>query len=604
MQAGCCHGATTSRPGLTHFSFFVGIIVLLLTTNFLDTMTQRWRYRTLPAASEVNPLAASLHISQTIAALLVQKGTTTYDQAKAYFRPSLDALHDPFGMKGMTQAVDRLGRALAEGEKILVYGDYDVDGVTSVAMFYGCLNRLKAEADFYIPDRYAEGYGISMQAVKWAAEAGFTLMVSLDCGIRAVNCVQEANKLGIDVIICDHHEPGDLLPAAHAILDPKQIDCPYPNKHLSGCGVGFKLLQALALKGLLTYEQLYEWLDLVAISIACDIVPIVGENRILAHYGLKRLNETLLRPGLQALVELSNGRLPWGISQIVFGLGPRINAAGRMGHASEAVRLLLAADMMVADGLAKAINQKNTLRREVDSTITGEAIAMIGANPNAARAKTTVLFKEEWHKGVIGIVASRCIEQYYRPTIILTASHGKATGSARSVVGYNVYNALNSCADLLEQYGGHAYAAGLTLPLENLTAFQQRFEEVVASTIPDALLIPSLEIDLPLSLDAINNKFYSVLGQMAPFGTGNMRAVLVAENVMAQSYTIIKEEHLKLCLHQQGSGQMVAAIGFGLAHYEPLIASGDPFKIVYTIEENHYLGAKSLQLNIKDIRGM
>ena len=566
-------------------------------------MAKRWHFRCFPETHQVSFLATSLGIHPAIATLLVQKGITNFDQAKAYFRPSLDALHDPFMMKGMGKAVHRLARAITHKEPILVYGDYDVDGVTSVAMFYGFLKAVQALTDFYIPDRYAEGYGISMEAVNWAAKAGFKLIVSLDCGIKATACIQQANSLGMDVIVSDHHEPGGVLPDAYAILNPKQQDCAYPAKELSGCGVGFKLLQALASQQGFPEENVYDYLDLVAVSIACDIVPIVGENRILAYHGLKKLNATP-RPGLKALMEIGNLKPPLSISQLVFSLGPRINAAGRMDRAHLAVHLLLASDPTEAANLAHALNQKNNLRRNVDSMTTEEAIAMINADPHLIRAKATVLFKDDWHKGVIGIVASRCIEQYYRPTVILTAAQGKATGSARSVAGYNIYQAISACADLLDQYGGHAYAAGLTLPLEHVAAFQQRFEEVVSSSITDELLIPLQEIDLPLVFEEINFKFHNVIKQMAPFGTGNMKAVFSTANIVAKSYHILQGKHLKLCVHQQDSGHVLEAIGFGLAHYEPLVCAQQPFSMVYTIEENNYLGKRSLQLNIKDLQAI
>ena len=566
-------------------------------------MNKRWLYRSLPPTEQVNALTTALGIRPTLASLLVQKGITQFDQAKAFFRPSLDALHDPFSMKDMDKAVHRLGQAIAQKERILVYGDYDVDGVTSVAMFYGYLKTLQASTEFYIPDRYTEGYGISMQAIKWATQAGFTLIVSLDCGIKATTCIREANARGMDVIVCDHHEPGDVLPDAYAILDPKQQACSYPAKELSGCGVGFKLLQALTLRHSLPLARLYQYLDLVAVSIACDIVPIVGENRILAHHGLLLLN-TAPRPGFLALMALGDLRPPLRIAQLVFGLGPRINAAGRMAHADLAVRLLLAAEATEATHLARQLNQKNSLRRDIDSTTTEEALAMIGADPCLAQAKTTVLFKDNWHKGVIGIVAARCIEQYYRPTVILTAAHGKATGSARSVAGYNVYNALQACADLLDQYGGHAYAAGLTLPLAHVKAFQQRFEEVVASSITAELLVPPQEVDLPLRLEEIDFKFYNILKQMAPFGNGNMRTVFATDNVLAKSYTVLKGRHLKLYVQQLGTDQVLEAIGFGLAHCASLVQAQQPFRMVYTIEENNYLGKHSLQLNVKDLCAM
>jgi single-stranded-DNA-specific exonuclease len=567
------------------------------------TMAKRWLVRPLPATHQVGALVSDLGINPTICALLVQKGITNFDQAKAYFRPSLEALHDPFIMKDMDKAVRRLAHAIAHDEPILVYGDYDVDGVTSVSMFYGFLKALQAHTDFYIPDRYAEGYGISMQAVTWAAEAGFKLIVSLDCGIKATACIQKANTLGLDVIVADHHEPGDVLPDAYAILDPKQQDCAYPAKELSGCGVGFKLLQALTMQQGLPQENLYAYLDLVTVSIACDIVPIVGENRILAYHGLQKLN-TAPRPGLKALMEIGNLTPPLSISQLVFSLGPRINAAGRMDRAHLAVHLLLASDATEAAHLARALNQKNDLRRSIDSTTTEEAMAMIDASPHRVNAKTTVLFKDNWHKGVVGIVAARCIERYYRPTVILTAAHGKATGSARSVAGYNVYQALSACADLLDQYGGHAYAAGLTLPLAHVAPFQRRFEEVVASSIADELLVPPQEIDLPLLLEEINFRFYNVLKQMAPFGAGNMRAVFATENLVSRSYSILKGQHLKMYVQQQGSNHVLEAIGFGLAHYAPIVCAQQPFRMVYTIEVNNYLGAQRLQLNIQDLQAM
>ena len=566
-------------------------------------MNKRWLYRSSPRPEHVEALTTALGAHPVICSLLVQKGITQFDQAKSYFRPSLRELHDPFVMKDMDKAVSRLVRAIAQKEAILVYGDYDVDGTTAVAMFYGYLKELGATADYYVPDRYAEGYGISMQAVKWAAAAGFKLMVSLDCGIKATGCIQEANALGMDVIVCDHHEPDDELPPAYAILDPKRPDCLYPTKELSGCGVGFKLLQGLTQRQQLPSERLYDYLDLVVVSIACDIVPIVGENRILAHHGLQKLNTTPC-PGLQALMNVSNVPPPVSISKLVFSLGPRINAAGRMEHARLAIQLLLATDSQEAVPLAQQLNQQNSLRRNLDSTITEEALTMIKESPKRLQAKTTVLFKEDWHKGVVGIVASRCIEQYYRPTIILTASQGKATGSARSVAGYNVYKTLQACADLLDQYGGHAHAAGLTLALDQVPVFQQRFEEVVARTIPPELLLPPQAIDLPLAFEHIDFKFYNLLRQMAPFGNGNMRSVFATAPVVAQSHSILKEQHLKLYVHQPGTDRMLEAIGFGLAHYAPLVQAQQPFRMVYAIEENNYRGERRLQLNIKDLKPM
>ena len=566
-------------------------------------MHKRWHFPPNPDAQAVAGMAAAIGVDPAIASLLVQKEITDFNQAKSYFRPNLSELHDPFLMKDMDKAVQRLAQALKNQEKVLVYGDYDVDGVTSVAMFYGFIKCLHEPIQFYIPDRYTEGYGLSQQAVAWAIEMGFKLIITLDCGIKAMDCIQQAQGAGIDVIVCDHHEPGATLPPAYAILDPKQPACNYPFKSLSGCGVGFKLLQALSIKAHLPAENVYQYLDLVAISIACDLVPMTGENRILAYHGIKQLN-TKPRPGLQAMIQAAAVRLPLGNNQLVFAIGPRLNAAGRIEHGSLAVNLLLATQQATAKQLAHTLDQKNILRRSLDSSITTEALDLIKANTQAAELKTTVLFKEDWHKGVIGIVASRCIEHYYRPTIILTSSGNKATGSARSVMGFNVYEAITACADLLDQYGGHAYAAGLTLPLDNIPAFQQRFEAVVARSIAADLLIPVQIIDLVLPLQAINTRFYSILKQMAPFGNGNMQTVFASHQVIAKSYQIIKEKHLKLYVGQQNSNFAIEAIGFGLAHYAHLVRDRKPFSMAYTIEENDYQGNNNLQLTIKDIRAL
>jgi single-stranded-DNA-specific exonuclease len=565
-------------------------------------MHKRWRFHLPPDNQAVASMAAAIGVDSSIASLLIQKEITSFDQAKSYFRPSLAALHDPWAMKDMDKAVQRLIQALQQQEPILVYGDYDVDGVTSVAMFYGFIKNLHDPVQFYIPDRYTEGYGLSQQAVNLAIETDFKLIITLDCGIKAINCIQQAQAAGIDVIVCDHHEPGEELPPAYAILDPKQPGCSYPFQSLSGCGVGFKLLQALCIQTHLPIDRLYSYLDLVAISIACDLVPMVGENRILAYHGLTQLN-TQPRPGIQAIIQAAALTPPLSSTQLVFSLGPRLNAAGRIAHGNLAVHLLLSEDPATANQLAHDLNQKNNLRKYLDSNITQEALQMIQSNPQIAHAKSTVLFKEDWHKGVIGIVASRCIEHYYRPTIILTASGNKATGSARSVTGFNIYEAIMACADLLDQYGGHAYAAGLTLPLVNISAFQERFEAVVASSIMEDHLIPTQVIDLPLSLQAINNKFYRVLKQMAPFGNGNMKTVFASHGVIARSYRILQEKHLKLYVTDQSdSGCTLEAIGFGLAHQAALVSDQKPFNMAYTIDENHYQGNQTLQLIIKDLQ--
>ncbi len=565
-------------------------------------MKKRWLFQPLPDPQAVAHMSATLGVNPHIASLLVQKEITSFEQAKSYFRPSLQELHDPWSMKDLDKAVYRLKQALHRQEPILVYGDYDVDGVTSVAMFYGIIQELHPSTQFYIPDRYTEGYGLSQQAVKWASEAGIKLIITLDCGIKAFDCIQQAQAAGIDVIVCDHHEPDESLPPAYAILDPKQPTCGYPFKSLSGCGVGFKLLQALSLQGYFPIEKLYSYLDLVAISIACDLVPMLGENRILAYHGLNQLNNQP-RPGIQAMIQVASLKRSLTATDLVFILGPRLNAAGRIEHGSLAVRLLLAQDPSIASQLARELDQKNDLRKGLDTHITSEALKMIQANPQSATAKSTVLFKEDWNKGVIGIVASRCIEHYYRPTVILTASGNKATGSARSISGFNIYEAIAACADLLDQYGGHAYAAGLSLPLTHVPAFQERFEAVVASSISEDQLIPTQTIDLSLSLRAINQPFYKILKQMGPFGNGNRKTVFASHNLIAKSYQIYQDKHLKLYVTDpQESSYTLEAIGFDLAHYAPLVRNYQPFNMAYTLEENHYQGNQTLQLTIKDLQ--
>ncbi len=565
-------------------------------------MTKRWSYKDRPTLEEIDYLSKEINVNPVLSSILIQRGIRNFAEAKRFFRPSLNDLHDPFLMKDMDKAVARIQQAIQNQERILIYGDYDVDGTTSVALVYDFISKIYEHIDYYIPDRYTEGYGISFQAIAWAQEQSFDLIISLDCGIKAIEKIRLAKEKGIDFIVCDHHRPGDELPPAHAVLDPKRSDCPYPFKELSGCGVGFKLLQAYCIQTGIQVETLYAYLDLVAVSIASDIVPIVGENRVLAYFGIEKLNENP-RPGLQALKELSAVSGTVDISSIVFGIGPRINAAGRIDHAKYAVKLLLAENKGEAEELAIPINKNNTLRKNVDHHITKEAIAMIEQDMVLKQAKTTMLFKQDWHKGVIGIVASRCIEKYYRPTIILTKSNDLATGSARSVVGFDVYEAIAECADLLEQYGGHKYAAGLTLKLDNLPVFKQRFEEVVSKTIQEHHLTPQIDIDEEINLDMINDKFYGILKQMAPFGPGNMSPVFVSKDVRtASSPRLLKNEHLKLQLKQVDGNQKLDAIGFGMAPYGSMIESGMPFSIAYCIEENNYKGTKTLQLMLKDIK--
>lgn len=566
-------------------------------------MEKRWVYNQEAPAEVVEQLSESLKISPTLAGILCQRGICTYEEAKSYFRPSLSALHDPFLMKGMDKAVNRLNEALHKSEKILIYGDYDVDGTTSVALMYGFLRGYTHQIDFYIPDRYKEGYGVSQQGVDWAAEHGFTLIICLDCGIKSADKVTYAVEKGIDFIICDHHLPDEDVPQAVAVLDPKQVDCPYPFKELSGCGVGFKLIQAFCLQNDIDQEEAYKLLDLVVVSIAADIVPITDENRILAHFGLRHLNGPQpMRPGLEALKDLAAINYEMDISSIVFGFAPRINAAGRMGDAKNSVRMLLAQTKDDAFRMADIINESNKARRTKDTDITKEALQMIEEDDFLRSANSTVLFKETWHKGVIGIVASRCIEKYYRPTIILTQSNGKASGSARSVHGFNVHNAIESCSDLLEQFGGHMYAAGLTLPVENVPAFRERFEEVVASTITEEQKIPQIQIDGKITLNQVTRNFYNIIKQMEPFGPGNMGPVFVSECVYdTGSVRVVGDSHLKLRLTQDGF-YSIDAIGFGLSDYYHVISKGIPFDVCYTVEENVYRGVISLQLRIKDIR--
>ncbi|MEM9855952.1 MAG: single-stranded-DNA-specific exonuclease RecJ [Bacteroidota bacterium] len=562
---------------------------------------KRWVYTDKPESKAVNSLGAAINVSLPIAEILLQRGISTFDQARSFFNPSLSALHDPFLMQDMDKAVSRLGEALGNLEKVLIYGDYDVDGTTSVALFFGFLNSFYNHCDFYIPDRYAEGYGISKQGIDWAADNGYTLIVALDCGIRSTELISYAKDKDIDFIICDHHLPGGELPAATAILDPKRKDCPYPYKELPGCGIGFKFMQAFVQNNSLKIDP-FDFLDLVAVSIASDIVPITGENRILAFAGLKKLNSNP-RPGLKALMKLAGIRKNMSITGVVFGLAPRINAAGRISHAKMAVNLLLADSEDEAYHFAAKLNIKNNKRRDVDAEITNQALAMIAENENASASKTTVLFKEDWHKGVIGIVASRCIENHHRPTIILTESNGKATGSARSVPGFDVHQAIQECSGLLTQFGGHKYAAGLTMELSQIEPFKRRFEEVVSSSIPEELLIPQVVIDTALELDSITPNFINVLDRMEPYGPENLRPVFAAWGCkVVGAVKIIKEKHLKFSITQQDGSKKYAAIAFNMAHYRPQLESQNLFIMAFSVEENVYQGVSSIQLTVKDLK--
>src|SRR5690606_26553972 len=564
-------------------------------------MEKKWIYKPLPSKEQIEALGKELNLNPHLTTVLIQRGITTFQQAKDFFRPSLDQLHDPFLMQDMEQAVQRLKWALDNNEKILIYGDYDVDGTTAVSLVYNYLHRFYSNCSIYIPDRNKEGYGISRAGVEWAEENNFSLIIALDCGIKASDMVLLANHKGIDFIICDHHLPDEKIPNAVAVLDPKRKDCNYPYSELSGCGLGFKLVQAFA-RRYRNEEEVYEFLDLVAVSIASDIVPITGENRILTYFGLQKLNENPV-PGLKALKEISQLKNELDVSGIVFTLGPRINAAGRVAHGSAAVDLLTATSDEEALKLAEQVNTKNDLRREFDSSITEEALAMIEGDESLRVAKSTVLFKNSWHKGVIGIVAARCIEKYYRPTVILTESNNKITGSARSVNGFNLYEAMLSCSDLLEKFGGHKYAAGLTMDAGNLKAFQERFEEVVSKSITEEMLTPFIENDVPILFDKITPKFLSVLKQMAPFGPENHKPVFEASRVyVVNALSSFKERHVRCLAGQEGNETIFQAVGFDLAEYYDQLASGDTFSMVFNIEENVFNGNTSIQLRIKDIK--
>lgn len=564
-------------------------------------MQKRWVEWELENLAAVAELQESLGIDKVLASLLVKRGINDYEEARNFFRPELKNLHDPYLMQDMAIAVSRINQAITTGEKILIYGDYDVDGTTSVALTFGFFKKLHSEIDFYIPDRYREGYGISTQGIDYAFENGFSLIIALDCGIKSVDKIDYANEKGIDFIICDHHLPGDQLPAAIAVLDPKRSDCDYPYKELSGCGIGFKLIQAYEINYGLPFEQVSSYLDLVAVSIASDIVPITGENRILAWYGLLKLNTDPCK-GLLALMNISGRKENLTIMDVVFTIGPRINAAGRIDDAKHSVNLLIADDEAIALEKSQIINTKNTERKEHDSNITEQALAMIDGDPVLISRKTTVVYNADWHKGVIGIVASRLTEKYYRPTIVMTNSNGYAAGSARSVAGFDLYEALCECSDLLIQFGGHKYAAGLTMKTENIPAFQQRFEEVVAASIPEELLVQAINIDAEIELKQIDAKFFRILKQFEPFGPQNMAPVFVSRNVYTYgAAAIVGSNHLKMCVHQDNQTYF-NCIGFSLGEYLTLINSGAPFDICYTIEENTWKEKKSIQLNIKGIR--
>ncbi|MEO8887206.1 MAG: single-stranded-DNA-specific exonuclease RecJ [Mucilaginibacter sp.] len=564
-------------------------------------MNKRWAIKEMPDANTVNNLAGILNIDTVLSTLLVRQGISTYEEARYFFRPDHRHLHDPFLMQDMEKAILRIEQAINSGEKILIYGDYDVDGTTAVALVYSFFKNHCTNIEYYIPDRYTEGYGISTQGIDYAAQHGFGLIIALDCGIKSVDKIAYANTKNIDFIICDHHTPGDSIPNAIAVLDPKRADCDYPYKELSGCGIGFKLVQAYAEKNEIPFEEVSCYFDLVAVSIACDIVPITGENRTLAYFGLQKIN-TNPCIGIKKLMDVAGRSGNFTISDIVFLLGPRINAAGRIDDAKHAVELLIAQTEDDATIKGELINLKNTERKGHDLQITDEALSIIDGDSVLMNRKSTVVYNENWHKGVIGIVASRLTEKYYRPTIVLTRSNGHVAGSARSVLGYDLYEALCGCSDLLIQFGGHKYAAGLTMHPENVPAFIDKFEEVVSASITDEQLIQQIPIDAEISLNQIEPKFFRILNQFAPFGPENMLPVFITKNVYVSGNAgLAGSKHLKMAVMQPGTPAF-DCIAFNHGDYLEQIKKDVPFDICYTIEENIWKERRTIQLNIKGIR--
>ncbi len=566
----------------------------------------KWMLKEPADPAKVERLATEVGIDKVLAELLVARGVESFEQARSFFRPSLDDLHDPFLMKDMDVAVERLHEAIAGKQKILVYGDYDVDGTTAVSLVYSFIRRFTDQVDFYIPDRYDEGYGVSYKSIDWAAEGGFRLIITLDCGIKAVEKVDYAREKGIDVIICDHHLPGESLPAAVAVLDPKREDCHYPFDDLSGCGVGFKLVQAYSKSYDIPFETLIPLLDLLVVSIASDLVTMVGENRVLAHFGLKQLNENP-RKGLLALITLSNlepGHVT--VDDIVFKIGPRINAAGRMETGRLAVELLKATDSDKAVAIGEQINASNNDRKNIDREITQNAIEMVQEGKALAHENATIVYNPKWNKGVVGIVASRLVEAFYKPTVVLTKSNGFVTGSARSVAGFDLYEAIENCADLLENFGGHIYAAGLTLKEENLPEFARRMDEFISGKITTEMLVPVIDVDAKLDFSQVTPKFFRILKQFQPFGPGNNNPIFVTENVYDAGNgrkVGAGGVHMKLDLIQESQPyHQIAAIAFNMSEYYDYIREGNPFDVCYAIVENYYRGNSTLQLRVRGIK--
>ena len=545
----------------------------------------------------VSKLSKALNVSEIVAHLLVLRGITTFDEAKSFFRPEISHLNNPFLMKNMQKAVDRIQTVIASGEKVLVYGDYDVDGTTSVAMMYSFLKKKVREIEYYIPCRYDEGYGISLKGIDYAKKNNFTLIIALDCGIRAVNQVDYANEKGVDFIICDHHNPGKKIPKAVAILNPKQADCNYPYKELSGCGVGFKLIEAFSQQNNIDFSEIIEYLDLLTVSIGADIVPMTGENRVFAFYGLQQINKSP-RVGLKALMETANKTKEVTVTDLVFGVAPRINAAGRIDHARKAVEILVETDYSKAKLFADKIEENNTTRKDLDKSITKKALEMVDV-----KKKSTVVYSENWHKGVVGIVASRLIETYYKPTIVLAEKDGMLTGSARSVHDFDLYSAIAKCEHLCEKFGGHKYAAGLSIKKDNLPQFIDAFEKSVMESISEDQLTPKINIDMVIDINNVDDKLYRIIKQFAPFGPKNLPPIFISKGVIDNGYgKQVGEDKTHLRINAKRNKGAIAGIGFGMGDYFEMIKDNQTFDVCYSIDENEWNGKKTLQLRLRDIK--
>lgn len=572
-------------------------------------MQKRWLIKTPVESTRVEEFRSKLKVDRIVAELLLQRGINTFEDAEAFFRPNLKQLHDPFLMKDMKEAVERVNLAISKNEKILLFGDYDVDGTTAVALLYSVLKEYHKNLDYYIPDRYTEGYGVSFQGIDFAANNGFSLIISLDCGIRSVDHVEYAKEKGIDFIVCDHHNPVEQLPDC-LVLDPKRVDCDYPYKELSGCGVGFKLLQGLTSENNWSLPDLFKQLDLLALSIGADIVPVTGENRILCFHGMQQLNNQP-RKAFQELLIVAKREFPVTLTDVVFTIAPRINAAGRLRSGKHAVELMITDNVDEIRRIAREIDEDNKERRQLDQLITTEALEMIESDNGFDTRKSTVVFKKDWHKGVVGIVASRLIERHFRPTIVLTESNGKATGSARTVNNFDIHAALVQCEHLLEQFGGHTHAAGMTMTLENVPLFQAQFDKIVHETIKLEDETPEQEVDLELQFDEIFTagenrmkvpRLKRILEQFEPFGPGNMKPVFMTKNVFSTDVRLLKDAHLKISMAQPENDVIIDGIGFNLADKMDDVAAGIPFDVVFTLETNKWNNKETLQLNIKDIR--